>query len=92
MIETAATVRIVLLTNARTNRKSRFSSTVTMLSNSTHSVGQVNSRNDDSACVLPAVNTMNANGTMNTRMATRMATLPPPHFQARFFIGRPPSD
>ena len=62
-----------------------------MLSKSTHSVGQLNSRNDASAWVLPAVNTMNAKGTMNTMMATRMAMLPPPHFQATFLIARPPS-
>ena len=91
MTATADTVRIVLLTNARTSRKSRFWSTVAMFSKSTHSVGQLNSRNDASAWVLPAVKMMKANGTRNTTIAMRMATLPPPHFQAVFLIARPPS-
>ena len=62
-----------------------------MLSKSTHSVGQLNSRSDASAWVLPAVKMMNANGTRNTTIARRMATMPPPHFQAAFLIARPPS-
>ena len=76
---------------ARMSRKSRFWSTVTMLSKSTHSVGQLNSRNDASAWVFPAVKMMNVKGTRNTTIATRMATVPPPHFQAVLLTGRPPS-
>ena len=62
-----------------------------MFSKSAHWVGQLNSRNEASACVFPAVKMMKANGTRNTTIAMRMATLPAPHLQATFLIARPPS-
>ena len=84
MIVTAATVRIVLLTNARTSMKSRVCSTVDeVLRQNAHSVGQRELRGATPRLrLLPAVRTMNANGTMKTTTATRMAMTaddaPPP--------------
>ncbi len=67
MMATLATVRIVLLMNARTSRQSRVcehrDEVVEELPTRSASV---NSRSDASAGVLPAVRKMNANGTMNT--------------------------
>ena len=92
MIETEATVRIVLLTKARTSRKSRFSNTVTMLSKNAHSVGQLKSRNDASAWVFAGRehdererHDEDQDGDEDARRCRR------PTARRRFFIGRPPS-
>src|SRR6478735_10307170 len=83
MIATAATVRIVLLTNARTMRKSRVLRTVTRLSKNAQWVGQLNFSAAASFWVLPAVRTMKANGTRNTKTAMMSATDPPTHRHTR---------
>jgi hypothetical protein len=89
MIATDPTVTRVLFTNARTTVPSRVCSTSRRLSKKTNSVGQLNSRSEDSCCVLNAVTTMNANGTRKTTTETVIAMMPTTRSRVRVALTGP---